>query len=87
MRCSEIKSEKGRDVFGQLPSTKKQIDCVCPNCDRSMAAARFAPHLEKCLGMDTSGTRMTSRRFASFSFYLREEEEIFDLIAVSKKWP
>lgn len=24
----------------------------CPNCDRVVAAARFAPHLEKCMGKE-----------------------------------
>ncbi len=28
-----------------------KYECVCPNCDRSLAAIRFAPHLEKCMGM------------------------------------
>lgn len=37
------------DVFG-MGNTKKAIDCTCPNCDRLVAASRFAPHLEKCMG-------------------------------------
>lgn len=37
------------DVFGSA-SVKKAIDCTCPNCDRLVAASRFAPHLEKCMG-------------------------------------
>ena len=42
------------DVFGQtvsttsgVPALKKQCECVCPNCQRNLAASRFAPHLEK----------------------------------------
>lgn len=38
------------DVFGASTTAKKTIDCVCPNCDRLVAASRFAPHLEKCMG-------------------------------------
>lgn len=38
------------DVFG-IANTKKAIDCVCPNCERPVASSRFAPHLEKCMGM------------------------------------
>ena len=39
----------GLDIFGQ-ELKKSTLECVCPNCDRPMAASRFAPHLEKCMG-------------------------------------
>lgn len=38
---------------------------TCPNCDRLVAAARFAPHLEKCMGMGRNSSRISSRRIAS----------------------
>ena len=38
------------DVFGTPSNAKKAFDCTCPNCDRPVAASRFAPHLEKCMG-------------------------------------
>lgn len=38
------------DVFGSA-NTKKAVDCTCPNCDRPVASSRFAPHLEKCMGI------------------------------------
>uniref|UniRef100_A0A1B0C8V7 SAGA-associated factor 11 n=1 Tax=Lutzomyia longipalpis TaxID=7200 RepID=A0A1B0C8V7_LUTLO len=47
------------------PNAKKAIDCTCPNCDRSVAASRFAPHLEKCMGMGRNSSRIASRRIAS----------------------
>lgn len=37
------------DVFGSS-ITKIAMDCTCPICERPVAAARFAPHLEKCMG-------------------------------------
>lgn len=46
------------DVFGSSNS-KKAIDCNCPNCNRIVAASRFAPHLEKCMG-----------RFCCFALYV-----------------
>lgn len=62
------------DVFGQYISTsvgvpvlKKQPECVCPNCQRNMAASRFAPHLEKCMGMGRNSSRLASRRLATNS--------------------
>jgi SAGA-associated factor 11 len=63
----EIVTIKGHDVFGQLATAKKQYDCVCPNCKHNLAASRFAPHLEKCMGMGTSGARVTSQRMARSS--------------------
>jgi hypothetical protein len=35
----------------------------CTNCNRSFAASRYAPHLEKCLGIAGRGVgRTTGRR-------------------------
>ncbi|GAB0092801.1 SAGA-associated factor 11 homolog [Sergentomyia squamirostris] len=52
------------DVFGAA-NAKKAIECTCPNCDRVVAASRFAPHLEKCMGMGRNSSRIASRRLAS----------------------
>lgn len=38
------------DVFG-ANSNKIAMDCTCPKCERAVAASRFAPHLEKCMGL------------------------------------
>lgn len=56
--------EIGLDVFGQVPM-KKQLECICPNCQRNLAASRFAPHLEKCMGMGRSSSRIANRRIAN----------------------
>ncbi|EFA07309.1 SAGA-associated factor 11 homolog [Tribolium castaneum] len=52
------------DVFTQQ-DVKKTQDCVCPNCDRAVAATRFAPHLETCMGMGRNRFRNATRRVAS----------------------
>ncbi|CAD7085208.1 unnamed protein product [Hermetia illucens] len=52
------------DVFGSTVG-KKAIDCTCPNCDRLVSTSRFAPHLEKCMGMGRNSSRIASRRIAS----------------------
>ncbi|XP_018018688.1 ataxin-7-like protein 3 [Hyalella azteca] len=57
---------EGLDVFGQAPIKKSQ-ECVCPNCSRSLAASRFAPHLEKCMGMGRNSSRIASRRIQNTS--------------------
>ena len=62
MHVAEIVNEQGLDVFGQVPYIKKQYECVCPSCQRSLAASRFAPHLEKCMGMGRTSSRIASRR-------------------------
>lgn len=54
------------DVFGHVP-TKKQFECVCPNCQRNLAASRFAPHLEKCMGMGRNSSRIANRRQAAMA--------------------
>ncbi|KAJ8684576.1 hypothetical protein QAD02_020368 [Eretmocerus hayati] len=56
----------GLDVFGQHPIKKSQ-ECNCPNCNRGVAASRFATHLEKCMGMGRNSSRIASRRIANNS--------------------
>ncbi|XP_064597222.1 ataxin-7-like protein 3 [Liolophura sinensis] len=63
-RQHAIVDKQGVDVFGHVPS-KKQFECVCPNCQRNLAASRFAPHLEKCMGMGRNSSRIASRRIAN----------------------
>ncbi|XP_002963785.2 SAGA-associated factor 11 homolog [Selaginella moellendorffii] len=38
------------DMFGQSHPAIASQQLQCMNCGRSVAAGRFAPHLEKCLG-------------------------------------
>jgi len=73
------------DVFGHqvstitgLPSLKTIPQIECPNCKRQLAASRFAPHLEKCMGMGRNSSRLASRRLATSnkeSYRDVEEEE------------
>ncbi|XP_048765349.1 ataxin-7-like protein 3 [Ostrea edulis] len=65
-REHELVDRPGVDVFGQVP-TKKQFECVCPNCQRNLAASRFAPHLEKCMGMGRNSSRIANRRQAAMA--------------------
>lgn len=60
------------DLFGHqvttitgLPSLKNVPQIECPNCQRQLAASRFAPHLEKCMGMGRNSSRLASRRLAT----------------------
>ncbi|BDA47504.1 probable Ataxin-7-like protein 3 [Coccomyxa sp. Obi] len=49
------------DVFGQVLTQQPRDEVTCVHCGRRIAASRFAPHLEKCLGKG----RNASRRRAS----------------------
>ncbi|GAB4813058.1 hypothetical protein N2152v2_000104 [Parachlorella kessleri] len=53
------------DVFGnQVPPIA--LDQVsCPNCGRKVAAGRFAPHLEKCMGRGRQASRNAQRRLST----------------------
>lgn len=53
------------DIFGQVYNQWKNKECECPNCKRLIAASRFAPHLEKCLGMGRNSSRIANRRSVS----------------------
>ena len=58
----KIKDGLGLDVFGQPLSKKKQLNCICPQCGRNLAASRLAPHLEKCMGMGRLSARAASNK-------------------------
>lgn len=40
-----------------LVPIRKQIECECYSCHRVIAAARLAPHLEKCIGLGRNSSR------------------------------
>ncbi|KYN38804.1 Ataxin-7-like protein 3 [Trachymyrmex septentrionalis] len=61
-----IVDSPGLDVFGQHPMKKSQ-ECNCPNCERGVAACRFATHLAKCMGMGRNSSRIASLRIANNS--------------------
>lgn len=46
-------NKQGLDIYGQkIDNHDANGELVeCPVCKKSVAAARFAPHLEKCLGL------------------------------------
>jgi len=72
-----IIDEPGFDIFGQ-PKEVKVIDIDCPECHRQVAATRFAPHLEKCMGMGRNSSRLARRRIANVNDDLFEDEDVSD---------
>ncbi|XP_070545831.1 ataxin-7-like protein 3 [Ptychodera flava] len=77
MKQYEIVDKLGLDVFGQVP-LKKTLDCVCPNCNRTLSASRFAPHLEKCMGMGRNSSRIANRRLIANSGKVESDNDIDD---------
>ncbi|NXX22707.1 AT7L3 protein, partial [Podargus strigoides] len=75
MKDFEIVDQPGVDIFGQVYNQWKSKECVCPNCSRSIAASRFAPHLEKCLGMGRNSSRIANRRIASSNNMNKSESD------------
>lgn len=43
----------------------KKLECICPECQRSVAATRLAPHLEKCLGQGRNSSRLATKLIAT----------------------
>lgn len=62
----EDKTINQSDIFNNA-SSKEANECICPNCGRTLGALRFAPHLEKCVGMGRSSSRIASRRILASS--------------------
>lgn len=61
----QIVDTPGVDIFGNALTKKYNFECECPKCHRTLAASRFAPHLEKCMGMGRNSSRIASRRLAA----------------------
>ncbi|XP_038143779.1 ataxin-7-like protein 3 isoform X1 [Cyprinodon tularosa] len=71
----EIVDQPGVDIFGQVFNQWKNKECECPNCKRLIAASRFAPHLEKCLGMGRNSSRIANLRLASNNNISKSESD------------
>lgn len=51
----------GLDIFGHRPEKGTVPSFTCPNCGSLRQAAKFAPHLEKCMGMGGRTQRTSAR--------------------------
>jgi len=66
----------GSDVFGQLTSAQRSSNesFDCPHCSRPVIASRFAPHLEKCMGLGRNSSRIATRRISTKAYNGHSEE-------------
>ena len=54
----------GVDVFGKKPDVNAVGSFECIHCRRNVVASRFAPHLEKCMGIGKFSGRAARRKLA-----------------------
>ncbi|KAJ2956047.1 hypothetical protein NQZ79_g8056 [Umbelopsis isabellina] len=63
-----IVNETGCDIFGNSYTSNNLPSYECVNCHKMYPATRYAPHLEKCLGLaGRQSTRVANRRMGSQS--------------------
>ena len=41
------------DIWGRIPPKEPKATSACPVCSRQVSTLRFAPHLDKCMGIGT----------------------------------
>lgn len=66
-QCIIVK-KPGCDVWGKSYTVNNLPSYNCVNCQKSIASTRYAPHLEKCLGLaGRQSSRVASRRIGGGS--------------------
>jgi hypothetical protein len=48
------------DIWGRIPSKEPREMAFCKICSRHVSVARFAPHLDKCMGIGTTTRAATT---------------------------
>ncbi|CAO3624957.1 unnamed protein product [Cunninghamella blakesleeana] len=64
--CKLHVQKPGYDIFGNSFNVNNLPAYECVNCQKTIASTRYAPHLEKCLGLaGRQSSRVASRRLGS----------------------
>jgi hypothetical protein len=66
-QSNDSESAQSSSSSKTLVPIRKQIECECYSCHRVIAAARLAPHLEKCIGLGRNSSRVARKRLAHFA--------------------
>ncbi|KAI9004905.1 hypothetical protein CLU79DRAFT_782130 [Phycomyces nitens] len=65
-KCRSYVVRPNTDIFGNHYNVNNLPSYKCMNCDNTIASTRYAPHLEKCLGLaGRQSSRVASRRLGS----------------------
>ncbi|RIA84933.1 hypothetical protein C1645_783008 [Glomus cerebriforme] len=64
--CRSFVTQPGLDIFGNRPQQNDSPKFECVNCKRPYPSKRYAPHLEKCLGLaGRSSSRVANLKLGS----------------------
>ncbi|CAO3594672.1 unnamed protein product [Absidia cylindrospora] len=64
--CRYHVQKPGCDIFGKSYNVNNLPSYECVNCQKMIASTRYAPHLEKCLGLaGRQSSRVANRRMVS----------------------
>ncbi|KAI8885469.1 hypothetical protein K501DRAFT_215655 [Backusella circina FSU 941] len=67
-KCRHYVKRQGYDVWGKSYTVNNLPSYECVNCQKTIASTRYAPHLEKCLGLaGRQSSRVASRRMGGQS--------------------
>ncbi|KAI8084958.1 uncharacterized protein BX664DRAFT_338188 [Halteromyces radiatus] len=65
-KCRHHVQRPGCDIFGKSYNVNNLPSYECVNCQKTIASTRYAPHLEKCLGLaGRQSSRVANRRMGS----------------------
>lgn len=72
-----IVKRPGYDVWGKSYTVNNLPSYDCVNCQKTIASTRYAPHLEKCLGLSgRQSSRVASRRMGGNSPSFSSDDNI-----------
>ncbi|CAG8587694.1 2793_t:CDS:10 [Gigaspora rosea] len=64
--CRSFVVQPGLDIFGNHPQQNNSPTFECVNCQRPYPSKRYAPHLEKCMGLaGRNSSRVANLRISS----------------------
>lgn len=67
--CTAPVNVPGLDIYGQKVEKAASESFPCNNCQQTVVASRFAPHLEKCMGMGRNSSRLARRYIYIYVIY------------------
>ena len=71
--------ERSKKEHDERKKASKNVNVVCSNCNGSIAASRYAQHLEKCLGRGgRSSSRAASQKLKNNARKAEKEDEEMD---------
>ncbi|KAI8982959.1 hypothetical protein BDB01DRAFT_134930 [Pilobolus umbonatus] len=77
-RCKQYIQRPGCDVWGKSYNVNNLPSYECVNCKKTIASTRYAPHLEKCLGLSgRQSSRVASRRIGTLSDDSQSPQSIY----------